>query len=127
MVQPQEHGDSDLFVVLVDLDVVKSVDDPVDELDSERLIVGIDVDPVPANQAWVSARRVRDGWVAAERPTVPKADEHPQVDDLLRDPEHRAVSSTTQSKDASSGASMNATRRSSAGTSQTSTSRAPSV
>jgi hypothetical protein len=28
MVQPQEHGDPDLFVVLVDLDVVKSVDDP---------------------------------------------------------------------------------------------------
>jgi hypothetical protein len=24
----------------------------------------------------------------AERPTIPKADEHPQVDDLLRDPEH---------------------------------------
>ena len=82
MVQPQEHGDPDLFVVLVDLDVVKSVDDPVDELDSERLIVGLDVDPVPANQAWVSARRVLDDWVPAERPTIPKADEHPQLDDM---------------------------------------------
>ena len=36
MVQPKEHGDPDLFIVLVDLDVVKSVDDPADELDSEH-------------------------------------------------------------------------------------------
>jgi hypothetical protein len=88
MVQPQEHGDPDFFVVLVDLDVVEAVHDAVDELDSQRLIVDRDVDPVPSNQAWVSARRVRDGRVAAERPMIPKADEHPQVDDLSRDAEH---------------------------------------
>jgi hypothetical protein len=88
MVHSEEHGDPDLFIVLVDLDVVKSVDDPVDELDSERLVVRRDIDPIPSNEAGILARRVRKGWVAAERPTVPKADEHPQLDDLPRDPEH---------------------------------------
>src|SRR5919198_6044715 len=87
MVQPKEHGDPDLLIVLVDLDVVKTIDDPVDELDPERPVVRRNVDPIPADGAGVSTRRVRNGRIAAECPTVPRADEPPQLDNLFRDAE----------------------------------------
>jgi hypothetical protein len=38
--------------------VVETMYDALKELDTERLIIGSDVDPIPRHGLWVAARRV---------------------------------------------------------------------
>jgi len=69
-ITPEEHRDTNLFVILVDLDVVKAVDDTVNELDAQRLIVRADVDPLPSHQTRIRTRRIGLRRLASECPTV---------------------------------------------------------
>jgi hypothetical protein len=73
LVQSEEEGDADLLVVFVHLDVMKAIDDPVDEFDPQRLIVGGNVDPLPPFEARIESGRVRACGLAGERPARPAA------------------------------------------------------
>jgi len=46
-IEAYEDCHQNVVVVLVDLDVVETVDDPLKELDTERLIVRCDINPIP--------------------------------------------------------------------------------
>jgi hypothetical protein len=46
-IEPHEDGHLNALIVLVDLDVVETIYDPFKELDTERLIIRSDIDPVP--------------------------------------------------------------------------------
>src|SRR5215212_8878802 len=67
-IETQEHCHANVLVVLIDLDVVGTVYDPVKELDSERLIIRLDVYPIPRDRPEVSARRVRNRRTSTGRP-----------------------------------------------------------
>lgn len=67
-IEAQEDGHAYVLVVLVDLDVVETVYDPVKELDSERLIIRLDIYPIPRDRPEVSARRVRNRRISTGRP-----------------------------------------------------------
>ena len=67
-VEAQEDGHANVLVVLVDLDVVEAVYDPVKELDSERPIIRLDIYPIPPDRAEVSTRRVRNRSTSSGRP-----------------------------------------------------------
>jgi hypothetical protein len=67
-IEAQEDGYANLLVVLIDLDVVETIYDPVKELDSERLIIRLDIYPIPRDRPKVSARRVRNRRTSTGRP-----------------------------------------------------------
>jgi len=64
---PHKDGHLNALVVLVDLDVVETIYDPFKELDTERLIIRSDIDPVPWDGPWVRARRVRNRRISTDR------------------------------------------------------------
>jgi hypothetical protein len=66
-VEPHEDGHLNALIVLVDLDVVETIYDPFKELDTERLIIRSDIDPVPWDGPWVRARRVRNRRISTDR------------------------------------------------------------
>jgi hypothetical protein len=67
-IEAQEDGHADVLIVLIDLDVVETVYDPVKELDSERLIIRLDIYPIPRSRPEVSAIRVRNRSTSLGRP-----------------------------------------------------------
>ena len=67
-IEAQEDGHANVPVVLIDLDVVETVYDPVKELDSERLIIRLDIYPIPRDRPEVSTRRVRNRSTSSGRP-----------------------------------------------------------
>jgi hypothetical protein len=67
-VEAQEDGHANVLVVLIDLDVVETIYDPVKELDSERLIIRLDIYPIPRGRPEVSAIRVRNRRISTGRP-----------------------------------------------------------
>jgi len=67
-IESQEDGHANVPVVLIDLDVVETVYDPVKELDSERLIIRLDIYPIPRDRPEVSTRRVRNRSTSSGRP-----------------------------------------------------------
>jgi hypothetical protein len=66
-IEPHEDGHLNVLIVLIDLDVVETVYDPLKELDTERLIIRSDVDPVPWHGPWVRARRVWNRRISSRR------------------------------------------------------------
>ena len=66
-IEPHKDGHLNALVVLVDLDVVETIYDPFKELDTERLIIRSDIDPVPWHGPWVRARRVRNRRISTDR------------------------------------------------------------
>jgi hypothetical protein len=67
-IEAQEDGHANVLVVLIDLDVVETIYDPVKELDSERLIIRLDIYPIPRGRPEVSARGVRNRRTSSGRP-----------------------------------------------------------
>jgi hypothetical protein len=67
-VEAQEDGHANVLVILIDLDVVETIYDPVKELDSERLIIRLDIYPIPRGRPEVSAIRVRNRRISTGRP-----------------------------------------------------------
>ena len=67
-IESDEHSDTIILVVLLDLDVMKSVNHAMEELDPQRLIVRPDVDPVPRDRPRITPRTVGSRGIPAGRP-----------------------------------------------------------
>ena len=66
-IEPHEDRHQNALIALVDLDVVESIRDAFKELDTKRLIIRSNVDPVPRHGPWVRARRVWNRRISTDR------------------------------------------------------------